>query len=107
MSFDAKGENMSASQFPIRCFTCKKPINSLWGKYKVRTDNEEEPAVVLDSLNVVRMCCRRMFMTHVDIEHIQSLYPTYPDHVQRIGLVKKNAKPRNFSSKEIDEEDSE
>ena len=31
--------------------------------------NEKSPeGIVMDNLNLTRMCCRRHFMTHVDIE---------------------------------------
>jgi len=93
---------MSAAQFPIRCVTCSKVINSYWKAYKERTDSGEDYAKVLDDLKIGRMCCRRMFMTHVDIEHYQLLYPTYKDNIQRMECVA-NRKPKNFGNDSDDE----
>ncbi|MFA5108456.1 MAG: DNA-directed RNA polymerase subunit N [Candidatus Micrarchaeia archaeon] len=53
--------------FPIRCFTCGAPIAHLWEDYKARVKSGESPAKVLDDLGVERMCCRRMFISHVEV----------------------------------------
>ncbi|MGC8993388.1 MAG: DNA-directed RNA polymerase subunit N [Candidatus Aenigmatarchaeota archaeon] len=53
--------------FPVRCFTCGKVIGHLWEEYKKRVENGEDPAKVLDSLGVKRFCCRRIFLTHVEV----------------------------------------
>lgn len=52
---------------PIRCFTCGKEISSRWEPYLelLRTDKTEAEA--LDELGMTRICCRRMFLGHVDI----------------------------------------
>ncbi len=52
--------------FPVRCFTCGKVIGHLWEDYQRRVASGEDPKQVLDSLNVTRICCRRMFISHVD-----------------------------------------
>ena len=51
---------------PIRCFSCGKPIGHLWEKYleKIQVDDRKK---VLDSLGVERMCCRSIFLGHVDL----------------------------------------
>ena len=52
---------------PIRCFTCGKIIGNKWEKFcllLLHINNEKE---VLDKLDIKRMCCRRMFITHVDL----------------------------------------
>jgi len=53
--------------FPVRCFTCGKPIGHLWEEYIKRVKQGEHPAKVLDDLGVKRYCCRRMFLSHVEI----------------------------------------
>ena len=83
--------------FPIRCFTCNKPISDLWLKYNkilleyrkedgdentdvqehqlLNTDyiNNSERNIVtpekksLDQLGIERQCCRRHFLCHIDI----------------------------------------
>jgi DNA-directed RNA polymerase subunit N len=52
---------------PIRCFTCGKVIGHLWEEYARRVANGEDPGKVLDELGVKRYCCRRMFISHVDL----------------------------------------
>lgn len=52
--------------FPVRCFTCGKVIGHLWEDYQRRVASGEDQKQVLDSLNVTRICCRRMFISHVD-----------------------------------------
>ena len=53
--------------FPVRCFTCGAPIAQLWDEYDSRVKGGEKPAKVLDDLGVERFCCRRMFLSHVEI----------------------------------------
>ncbi|MEM2929333.1 MAG: DNA-directed RNA polymerase subunit N [Thermoproteota archaeon] len=52
--------------FPVRCFTCGKVIGHLWEEYVRRVASGEDPKRILDSLNVTRICCRRMFVSNVD-----------------------------------------
>ena len=84
--------------FPIRCFTCNKPISDLWFKYnemvlQFRNENKDENVDIqehpildtnyinnfgqntespekktLDSLGIERQCCRRHFLCHIDID---------------------------------------
>jgi len=51
---------------PIRCFTCGKPIGHLYKAYMERIISEN-PSDVLDDLGIERYCCRRMFLTHVNL----------------------------------------
>jgi len=54
--------------FPVRCFTCGAPIGHLWEEYAKRViEKKEDPAKVLDELGVKRYCCRRMFLSHIEI----------------------------------------
>ncbi|MHA1596711.1 MAG: DNA-directed RNA polymerase subunit N [Candidatus Asgardarchaeia archaeon] len=53
--------------FPIRCFTCGKVIGHLWEEYIRRVKEGEDPGKVLDELGVKRYCCRRVFLSHVEI----------------------------------------
>ncbi len=52
---------------PIRCFTCGRPIAQDWEEYKKMTSKGESPKKVLDSLGYDRYCCRRMFLSYVEI----------------------------------------
>ena len=53
--------------FPIRCFSCGKPIGHLWDEYEKRVKNGENPGKVLDELGVKRYCCRQVFLGHVQL----------------------------------------
>ncbi len=52
---------------PIRCFTCGKVIAGSWEEYKRRVSEGEDPAIVLNDLNIMRYCCRRMILAHVEL----------------------------------------
>ena len=59
---------------PVRCFSCGKPIGHLWFKYKELLDQGKSSKEALDELELERMCCRQIFLTHVDqIEIIAKL----------------------------------
>ncbi len=74
---------------PVKCFTCGKVLGDKYLYYikKVReqkikknidsenviyldekTINKTVEGLVLDSLNLNKMCCRRHLLSHVDIE---------------------------------------
>ncbi len=52
---------------PVRCFTCGKVIADRWEEFSSRVKSGEEPKKVLDELGMDRFCCRRMFISHVDV----------------------------------------
>lgn len=61
---------------PVRCFSCGKVIAHKWEEFCVlvgeRDENGEagegvEVGKVLDKLGFNRYCCRRMFLSHVDL----------------------------------------
>ncbi len=53
--------------FPIRCFTCGKPLAHLWEEFKKRVESGEEASKVLDDLGIKSYCCRAMFISHADV----------------------------------------
>lgn len=74
---------------PVKCFTCGKVLASKYNYYlkevrKKKMENGEDlekvkyltssnmlksaEGEVLDMLGLTKMCCRRHFLTHVDIE---------------------------------------
>ena len=78
---------------PIRCFTCNKVIASKWKTYHekvqieyLKQDVKNNPkkrfidvndlekknieGKILDELNMHKYCCRRMFLSHVDMAEI-------------------------------------
>jgi len=52
---------------PVRCFTCGYPIGHKWKEFEERVKKGEDPKKVLDSMGIKRYCCRRMFLSHVDL----------------------------------------
>jgi DNA-directed RNA polymerase I, II, and III subunit RPABC5 len=52
---------------PVRCFTCGKEISSKWNKYLSLLKADKQEGEALDELDLKRICCRRMFLGHVDI----------------------------------------
>jgi DNA-directed RNA polymerase I, II, and III subunit RPABC5 len=76
---------------PIRCFTCGKVLADKWAYYKRRClelEQDDKPdaststtsssffepsgkGAVLDELGLVKVCCRRHMLGHVDL--IESL----------------------------------
>ncbi len=52
---------------PVRCFTCGKVIGDKWEEFKKRVIEGEDTGKVLDKLGMDRYCCRRMFLSHVEV----------------------------------------
>jgi len=52
---------------PVRCFTCGRVIGDKWEEFSRRVKEGEKPNHVLDDLGFKRYCCRRMFISHVEI----------------------------------------
>jgi len=48
-------------------FTCGKLIGDKWEEFARRVRQGEDPKQVLDDLGIKRYCCRRMFLSHVDL----------------------------------------
>ena len=53
---------------PIRCFSCGNVIADKWERFVQMTSVEQESnESALDELKVTRYCCRRMFISHVQL----------------------------------------
>ena len=52
---------------PVRCFTCGKVIGDKWEEFKKRVSEGEETKEVLDDLGFKRFCCRRIFISHIEV----------------------------------------
>ena len=52
---------------PVRCFGCGKPVGQFWESYKKSIDAGEDPAKVLDEMNLERYCCRATLLGHADM----------------------------------------
>ncbi|HID40614.1 MAG TPA: DNA-directed RNA polymerase subunit N [Pyrodictium sp.] len=51
---------------PVRCFSCGAVIADKYEEFRRRVEENEDPEQVLDSLGVIRYCCRRMLLSHRD-----------------------------------------
>ncbi|CAN6990447.1 unnamed protein product [Brassica rapa subsp. trilocularis] len=51
----------------VRCFTCGKVIGNKWDTYLDLHQADYTEGDALDAIGLVRYCCRRMLMTHVDL----------------------------------------
>lgn len=71
---------------PIRCFTCGNLVADKYAEYSNRVQAGQDPAKVMDSLNVKRYCCRRMFVSTV--ETIYQVIPYYEALRQRMSEIK-------------------
>lgn len=59
-------------EFPVRCFTCGSVIGDKYEDYKKLSPQGADKA--LDQLGVKRYCCRRMFVSFVEIVGETSKY---------------------------------
>ncbi len=53
--------------FPIRCFTCGAVIADKYEDYAKKVKEGKNPAEVLGEMEIDRYCCRRMFLSHVEV----------------------------------------
>lgn len=60
-------ERIEKMIIPVRCFTCGKLIGDKWEEFARRVKSGESPEKILDSLGLIRYCCRRMFLSHVEV----------------------------------------
>lgn len=59
---------------PPRCFTCNNFIAHKYEEFNAKKDGRPVYKEILDELNLKRMCCRRMLLTHVDVIEDTAMY---------------------------------
>ena len=68
---------------PIRCFSCGIVIADRWTKYKKLIQPKDEGGEgktvedALDEIKLTRYCCRRMFVSHVELIEEVAPFSTY------------------------------
>lgn len=67
------------SLIPVRCFTCNKIIGNKDIKYNKYLESGMTPKEALDKMGVNRICCRRIFLGHVNIIDKLLLFPKQLD----------------------------
>lgn len=70
---------------PVRCFTCGKLIGDKYPEYVNRIRSGEDPRKVMDSLDISRYCCRRIFVSTV--ETIYQVIPYYEALRRRMSEI--------------------
>lgn len=60
--------------FPVRCFTCAAVIGNMWTKYADLLRKGITPKDALDELGFDLICCRRMFISHIDVANKNIIY---------------------------------
>lgn len=53
-------------EFPVRCFTCGAVIGDLYEDFK-KISKSEGAEKAFEKLGIERYCCRRMFLSHVEL----------------------------------------
>ena len=59
---------------PVRCPTCGAVIADKWEQFAERVKRGEDPKEVLDNLGIKRYCCRRVFISHVNLIEEMVMY---------------------------------
>ena len=55
---------------PVRCFSCGKVIAHKWEEFSQAISDmgeDQDIGKMLDKIGFTRYCCRRMFLSHVDL----------------------------------------
>ncbi len=60
---------------PIRCFTCGFLVGDKYAEFEGKKNAGEDPAKVLDEMEIMRYCCRRMILSNVDL--VDQVIPYY------------------------------
>ena len=71
-----RGKNLTGDQkmlIPVRCFSCNKIVGGSYEEFVERRENGEDPAKVMDDLGIKRYCCRKIYVSHLDL--IDELLP--------------------------------
>jgi len=61
-------------EFPVRCFSCGNVIGQLYENYKKLLGENKSSKEALDELKVDKYCCRRMFLSHVEMNETVMRY---------------------------------
>ena len=62
---------------PVRCFSCGIVIADRWNKYKELIEEGKTVEEALDEVKLTRYCCRRMYVSHVEIIEEVAQFSTY------------------------------
>ncbi|MBA87757.1 MAG: DNA-directed RNA polymerase subunit N [Euryarchaeota archaeon] len=52
---------------PVRCFSCGALIAHKWEEFQSKKAEGNDTMKALDDVGIDRYCCRRMFVSHIDL----------------------------------------
>ena len=52
---------------PVRCFSCGSVIADKWEAWKYNLTTGMSVSDALDDVEIMRYCCRRLYVSHVDL----------------------------------------
>ena len=52
---------------PVRCFSCGAVIAHKWEEFNEKIDAGTDMKTALDEVGIERYCCRRMYVSHIDL----------------------------------------
>lgn len=84
---------------PIRCFTCNKVIANKWKTYESLMNTKMSQDAIFEKIGIEKYCCKRMFVTHVEL--IDELL-LYSDHIDENGKKQTCLPPTVTLNKETD-----
>jgi DNA-directed RNA polymerase I, II, and III subunit RPABC5 len=64
---------------PVRCFSCNKIIGNKWETYKEYLDSGTSASDAFVKIGLQRYCCKRMFLSHVELIDKLLLYSENKD----------------------------
>ena len=73
---ERRGRNLTGDSkmlVPVRCFSCNKIVGGSYEEFVERRDNGEDPAKIMDDLGLKLYCCRKIYVSHLDL--IDDLLP--------------------------------
>ena len=73
--------------FPVRCYTCNKCIAQYHSDYSASRKKGDTCDATLNKMKITRMCCRRMFLSHVDLVTEQVQYPNKDSIIDENGTT--------------------
>ena len=72
---------------PVRCITCNKVIGNRCQMWDELSKTDMPIPIIFNTMKIERMCCKRMFLTHVDVESEMAEYTNLPHTVTRTESI--------------------
>ena len=86
-NFDHETKSSPLLMFPVRCYTCGCVLAHLHQEWEQHRLMSQSAATTLDNLKVAKMCCRRMFLSEIDLTKDQIQHPNVDRVLDEGGTV--------------------